>query len=54
MIEKDGKITEATENELFKKYLNENWDDCMPFSEYMYRMTKSGVTIKEDNNDGNS
>ena len=48
-----GKIIEATDAELFHKYLDEDWDDCMPFEEYKYRMRQSGVTITEDKHEGN-
>ena len=49
----NGKIVEATEDELFRKYLDEDWDDFMPFNEYKYRMRQSGVTITEEKKNGN-
>ena len=47
MIEKDGCIIEATETELFKKYMNEGYDDFMSFKEYLYKMKSLGVIVNE-------
>ena len=37
----DGKIVEATENELFDYYLTRGWDDIMSFPEFLERMKRS-------------
>ena len=44
----NGKIVEATEVELFKEYLKNEWDLIMPFDEYMAKMQKCGVTIVDE------
>lgn len=47
----NGKIIEATEGELFRKYIEEDWDDCMPFAEYKHRMEKAGCKVKDENSE---
>ena len=42
---KDGKIVEATENELFDVYLNAGWDDIYSFPDYLEKMRNSGVVV---------
>lgn len=44
----NGKIIEATEDELFHKYIEEDWDDCMSFTEYKYLMEKAGCVVKKE------
>ena len=41
----DGKIVEATENELFDYYLTRCWDDIMSFPEFLERMKRSGCKV---------
>lgn len=40
----DGKIVEATEDELYKHWLD-NWDSLYSFDEYLRRMEDKGVKI---------
>ena len=42
----NGKIVEATENELFSLYLDRGMDDIMDFHEYRYRMEVAGCAVK--------
>lgn len=46
---RDGKIVEATENELFDVYLKKGLDDIMPFDFFMMRCKKLGTEIKAEN-----
>lgn len=50
MTIENGYITQATVSELFSYYLRRDYDDVIPFDEYMRRMEESGVIItdKED------
>lgn len=43
----NGKIVSATENELFRLYLDRGYDDCMDFHEYKARMQKAGCEVEE-------
>jgi hypothetical protein len=43
----NGKITSATEDELFREYLRRGMDDCMDFHEYINRMIDCGVEIEQ-------
>ena len=47
MIVKNGKIIEATEEELYDFWLK-NWSELMGFDEYMRRMKAKGVKIIEN------
>ena len=42
----NGKIVSATARELWVKWISEDWDEVMPFPEYIKSMEKCGVTIK--------
>ena len=42
-----GKVVEATENELFRLYLDREMDDVMDFHEYKARMKEAGCDVKE-------
>lgn len=45
----NGKITEITEQELFRLYLDRGYDDCMDFHECKNRFVEAGAKIiKED------
>jgi hypothetical protein len=44
----NGKIVEATESELFEKYLHENYDNFMLFNDYIQSMKRLGVRIVAD------
>ena len=41
----ENKIVEASESELWEKYLDEDWDDVMDFFRYMDAMEREGCTI---------
>lgn len=45
MKTENGKIIEATRDELLSKWLDEEWCEIMSFYEYIYSMEKSGVKI---------
>lgn len=47
----NGKIIEATENELFEHYLKLGFDDIFDFYTYKRRCEASGVKITEDGED---
>ena len=47
MKEIDGKITEATANELYSLYLQREMDLIMSFPEYVEAMRMSGCEVKE-------
>lgn len=42
----NGKIVEATENEMFSIYLDRGFDNVMDFHEFLYRIKKAGCVIK--------
>ena len=44
MIIENGKITQATEDELFKYWLKQ-WSDLYSYSDYKRRMIRLGVDI---------
>ncbi len=44
----DGKIAEATKSELFNYWLTCGYDDIYSFPEFLERMKKCGVVIKEE------
>ncbi len=46
MIEKDGKIVEATTNELFSLWLRREMDLIMSFPEYVEAMQKAGCVVR--------
>lgn len=54
MVIKEGKISKATEDELFAHYLKRGFDDIMSFEEYKNRCIELGVEIvgKEGDEDG--
>ena len=41
----DGKIVEATRDEMFDYYLTRDWDTVMPFAEFMRRCEENGTKI---------
>lgn len=45
MVVTDGKITEATETELFGEYLKREWWEIWSFCEYLNQMERAGTTI---------
>lgn len=48
---KNGKIVEATENELFAHYLKYGFDDTMSFPEYLKRCKELGTKVIEEKTD---
>ena len=46
MIVENGKITKATESELFEYYLKQGYDDIMPFTEYIRICEEMGTKIE--------
>ena len=43
----NGKIVSATEEELFRLYLDRGMDDAMSFAEYRFRMGLAGCHISK-------
>lgn len=45
----NGKITKATQSELFSYYLTRGWDDVMSFPDYLRGIKENGtiVTVEE-------
>ena len=43
----DGKIAEATRDEMFDYYLARDFDDVMPFSEFLRRCEEKGTRITD-------
>lgn len=50
---KNGKIVQATEEELFAHYLKSGFDDIMPFTDYKDRCAALGTKIVGDNDGEN-
>lgn len=48
MKTENGKIIEATRDELYHMWITGDWDEFMPFEEYIYHMEQSGVTVREN------
>ena len=48
MIEKDGKIIEATFTELYSLYLRKEMDLVMSFPEYVEAMRCLGCAVREE------
>lgn len=47
MIEKDGKIVEATVGELYERYLRQELENIMTFPEYRSQMERAGCKVRE-------
>lgn len=45
MKTENGKIIEATRDELYHMWITGDWDEFMPFEEYMWRKIQQGVKI---------
>ena len=43
----DGKIIEATRDELYHRWLVEEWDEIMTFPDFLLSMARIGVKITE-------
>lgn len=43
----NGKIAEATENEMFDYYLTRDWDTVMSFREWMMECESQGTKVTE-------
>lgn len=41
----NNKIIEATEGELFNKWLDEEWFEIMSFTEYLEKVKKNGTNV---------
>ena len=48
----DGKIAEATRDEMFGYYLTRDWDTVMPFSEFLRRCEENGTKVINDKEGG--
>ena len=45
---KNGKIIKATEAELFKYYIEREYEDILSFPDYLGKMKNVGVEIQEE------
>lgn len=43
----NGKIVEATENEMYTQYLKAGYDDVMGFPDFLYRCKELGTSITD-------
>lgn len=43
----NGKIIEATRDELLSKWLDEEWSEIFPFDTYIYIMEREGCKVTE-------
>ena len=43
----NGKITKATEAELYSYYLTRNWDDVISFPDYLRQIKECGTVVTE-------
>ena len=50
----DGKITEATENELYSYWLSHGWDDIYSFPDFKARVELLGTSITPNEVHGNA
>ena len=48
----DGKIAEATEDEMFDYYLTRDWDTVMPFREWLRRCEEQGTKVTDKQEGG--
>lgn len=48
----DGKIAEATEDEMFDYYLTRDWDTLMPFREWLRRCKEQGTKVTDKKKGG--
>ena len=48
-----GKITEATRDEMFDYYLTREFDDVMPFQEFLETWKRLGTKITDEKKGGN-
>ena len=43
----DGKIAEATEDEMFDYYLTRDWDTVMSFREWLWKCEEQGTKVTD-------
>ena len=43
----DGKIAEATRDEMFDYFLARDWDTVMPFADFLRRCEENGTKITD-------
>ena len=48
MYVEDGKIKQATENEMYSYWLGTGWCDIYPFSEYLDACKRNGTYILDE------
>ena len=48
----NGRIAEATRDEMYDLYLNIEWDMVMPFQEYLSRCKEKGTKVTDDEENG--
>lgn len=52
MRTENGKIIEATRDELYHKWLVDDWAEFVSFPDYLESLRRCGVTITEESDDG--
>lgn len=53
MKTENGKIIEATRRELYHTWITGDWDEFMPFEEYVYHLKNAGVEVTEVTEENN-
>lgn len=53
MIVENGKIIEATRDEIYNFWLTEEWEEIITFPDFLRAMERVGVKIVKESNDGN-
>lgn len=48
----NGRIAEATRDEMYDLYLRMEWYRIMPFTEYLSRCEETGTKVTDDEEDG--
>ena len=48
MKTENGKIIEATREELYHMWLTDDWDEFCSFPDFLYLMEQAGVTVREN------
>lgn len=51
MKTENGKIIEATRNELYHMWITGDWDEFVSFPDFLFYLVQAGVKITEENNE---
>lgn len=53
MKTENGKIIEATRRELCNIWITDDWEDFVPFPDFLRHLEQAGVKIVKEGEDGN-